>query len=137
MNETVIGSVFKQARFIDKNEEDVITIELARKLSFFKELLEEHKKTWTPILKELFGPRASLIVVLSEVSTPQVVQVKPLQAVQAPQPAQQSPRQHDASRKEFSQNYISQPKPKNHSSLGPQAKALLDMFPGTVTDYKE
>jgi DNA polymerase III subunit gamma/tau len=60
------SSLFKQARFMDYDKDKkIVTISFAQQFSFFKELLEQTKLVWNPLLQKAYGE----LVVLNAIFT--------------------------------------------------------------------
>lgn len=143
LQETVISSVFKQARWKDF-QDSAITIQLDRKMSFFKDIVEENKLKWQPFVQEIFGASVTITIELvdglsvstrtSELPTPQ--STVPLRETVKEHSTQRS-RERVEEKPRFVSYKTTVQAQKQVGSLGPQAKKLLEHFPGTVTEYKE
>lgn len=166
LQDPLISSVFKQARFIAYTDgTHHVSIELSKDFILFKEWLDNSQRLWQPILRESFSPLAILDaqftgkqkteVVKKAQDTQDIVQHKPSSFAKATADRQQkapvaSPRPQEQFR--ASNRYNSQPKQiasgitlnKNElridvsdENMWKKSAMLMRHFPGIVTEIRE
>jgi DNA polymerase-3 subunit gamma/tau len=142
-------SIFKQAQFI-KHESQVVTLQFEEQNVFFKDLIEQPKAVWQPLLREVFGNEATVhlefVASKNPTSKPAAQKfesakaeapslIKPAQQVQptANRPTQiyTKPTQQAAAQKTIHRLDV------RDREQWKQVHTVLDMFPGTVTEEKE
>jgi DNA polymerase-3 subunit gamma/tau len=155
-DDPLVLSVFKQGSFI-VHEDGHVHVVFAEHLSFFKELIDQTRGTWQPLLSARFGINSTL---KPEFKGASVRQHNSKQAAQPVTPLSESAAHISASRFEkqtSSRSDVQQPRMsvqpvrqriESQHSVGPRidlkdperfkkVKALLTVFPGSVTEEKE
>ncbi len=156
MNEHLVHSVFKQARFIAyKSDTNCLSVELSKDFILFKEWLDSTKLLWQPLLKELFSVNVVIDLQFTGTSTKAEVQTKkiknndeavvakPLPVRQAVQPVVNK-QQYRGTTRYNSQKITVVPVNKNEPRVDisdenrwKTAAMLMRHFPGTVTEIRE
>lgn len=146
-DDPLVLSIFKQATFV-KHESTTVLLELEEQHSFFKDLIEQTKITWQPLLQEVFGKEATIqLEFIPSKSTPQSKpepKTAPVvsQPASAIKPAQKATASHQPAHSYARTQQQTQPKPIQRLDVRDKehwkhVNIVLDIFPGTVTEEKE
>jgi len=147
-DDPLVLSIFKQAQFI-KHESNVVTLQFEEQNVFFKDLIEQPKAVWQPLLCEVFGngttiqlefvasknPAPKQLFQKTESTKPEATpSIKPAQQIQSPAnrpaPTYTKPTQQTAQKTVHRLDVRDREQWK-------QVHTVLDIFPGTVTEEKE
>jgi DNA polymerase III subunit gamma/tau len=161
LNEPLILSVFKQARFVEYVENtQCVSIELSKDFILFKEWLDKSKHAWHPLLGNAFGPAAMLDVQFTGTQKAELIKktnketVSQETTIEHKQQQQQqksftpSVRPYEQSRNTSNRYgaFKQSPKPVRNEGLlvdvsdetrWKKAALLLRHFPGVVTEMRE
>lgn len=151
LNDPLVLSIFKQARFLNIDEiTHQITIEFAKELVFFQEWLTDTKQLWLPVLQEAFSKQSNLHPQFTGAKTGDT-KIKPAkissQATQQvmrakPQPAPQQKNSNYTPRK-WNKSTTTMPQfaeakvDVSDKTVWKKANLLLHYFPGTVTKIRK
>jgi len=145
LNDPLVLSVFKQATFQEYNKDKAtVHVEFPKTFAFFKDLLEETRPSWLPLMEEVFEQKVALMSVLStqepikstEKKTPQIV--SPKQEIRASNTQQQKNYSYPVQKKTFAS-----PVSKGQSfdvsdkARWKLANELLEAFPGKIQQIGE
>lgn len=147
-DDPLVLSIFKQATFL-KHESTTVSLEFEEQHIFFKDLIEQTKMTWQPLLQEVFGKETT--VQLAFVPSKGAPQPKPepkmAPAVSQPaaviKPAQKVTTSHQPTHSSYARAQQQTPsKPIQRLDVRDKehwkhVNIVLDIFPGTVTEEKE
>jgi DNA polymerase-3 subunit gamma/tau len=129
LNDPLLCSVFKQARFIAYAVDvHVVSIELSKDFILFQDWLQNSKTLWQPLLQELFGTQTVLDV-----------QFTGKQKIEVKTPRSNETRYHiPAAKKNISvMNNNSLHIDVTDENVWKKASMVLRHFPGTITEIRE
>lgn len=159
INEPLLNSLFKQARFITcDDDKHVVSIELSKDFVLFKERLENGRALWQPLLQEFFSAQATLDMQFTgthkiELNKKPKIETEVKEKLVMPASAIVRPQQQEVRKEQFrNSGRYSNVKPavtaaminKNEKPLDvsdeqvwKHATLLLRHFPGVITEMRE
>ncbi len=142
-DDPLIGSIFKQALF-KEYDHPIVTLSFSQDLTFFKELLEQARNVWKPLLESNFAQDVDVVLEFTEPIEGTLPKKPPTEVLQKSAPVRQTPSPQAYAPKSGSVSYT-RPKGMVEPSLGKsidirntaqwsKAHMILKVFPGTVRE---
>jgi hypothetical protein len=162
LNEPLVSSVFKQARFVSyASDSHRISIELSKDLILFKEWLDNSQRLWQPVLKDCFSAQTMLEAQFTGTQKINIVKkqknddisaaTQQSSVIQPKQQQQKSPVSSSRPQEQFrpsnryqaaKQNSVALNKKEllvdvSDENMWKKASMLMRHFPGVVTEIRE